>query len=114
MNKVIKDNKVAVIISGEYGGGFWTNGGSLYPESIFDPVLVALVLEKNYIEIYNYIKQNYPNIEVDHFWSKTQDGIPIVNYLTVNWIDQGAEFLILEYDGREYIEIKHEVEWIRA
>lgn len=114
MKKFIKDNRVAVIVSGEYGGGFWTNGGNLYPESIFDPVLVALVLEKNYVEIYNYIKQTYPSIGIDHYWSKSTDGVSFINYLTVEWVDEGTEFIILEYDGREHVEVKQHFEWMKA
>ncbi len=46
MNKVIKDGKVAVLISYGYGAGFYSGGAPI--EAIFDPKLVELVESEDF------------------------------------------------------------------
>jgi hypothetical protein len=101
MNKIIRDGKVAVLISKNWGAGFHTWGAPL--ESIFDPNLVELVESKDYEGAEKYVKNTYPNIYTGG-----------VRDLVVVWIDEGEDFIINEYDGNESIQLKNKTEWITA
>ena len=101
MNKVIKDGKVAVLISYGWGAGFYTWGAPL--EAIFDPKLVELVESQDYDSGNEYVKNTYPGI--------TTLG---VEDLEVVWVDEGEEFTIEEYDGNESIQFKNKTQWITA
>ena len=101
MNKVIKDGKVAVLISYGFGSGFYTWGAPL--EAIFDPKLVELVESEDYDSANEYVKNTYPGV----YTGGVED-------LSVVWIDEGEEFIIEEYDGNESIQFKNETQWITA
>ena len=101
MEKVIKDGKVAVLISNDWGSGFHTYGAPL--EAIFNPQLVELIENKNYNEAMEFIKKTYPNVFVYD-----------ITRLHVEWVEEGREFYITEYSGLESIVFKDEVKWITA
>jgi hypothetical protein len=101
MEKVIKDGKVAVLISNDWSSGFHTYGAPL--EAIFNPQLVELIENKNYNEAMEFIKKTYPNVS----------GYDITG-LCVEWVEEGREFYITEYDGLESIVYKDEIKWITA
>ena len=101
MNKVIKDGKVAVLISYGYGGGFYTWGAP--PEAIFDPKLVELVESEDFDGAEEYVMNTYPVIYTSG-----------VGDLAVVWLDEGEEFIINEYDGSESIQFKNKTQWITA
>ena len=101
MNKVIRDGKVAVLISYGYGGGFYTWGAP--PEAIFDPKLVELVESEDFNGAEEYVTNTYP----DAYTGGVRD-------LVVVWIDEGEDFIINEYDGSESIQLKSKTQWIRS
>ena len=101
MNKVIKDGKVAVLISYGFGAGFYTWGAPL--EAIFDPKLIELVESQDYDSANKYVRNTY---------SKLYTGG--VEDLEVVWVDEGEEFTIEEYDGSESIQLKNKTQWITA
>lgn len=101
MDKVIKDGKVAVLISYGFGSGFYTWGAPL--EAIFDPKLVELVESEDYDGANEYVKNTYPGVYTGG-----------VGDLVVVWVDEGEEFIIEEYDGNESIQFKNETQWITA
>ena len=101
MNKVIKDGKVAVLISYGYGGGFYTWGAP--PEAIFDPKLVELVESEDFDGANEYVGNTYQGV----YTGGVED-------LVVVWIDEGEEFIINEYDGSESIQLKSKTQWITA
>ena len=101
MNKVIKDGKVAVLISYGFGSGFYTWGAPL--EAIFDPKLVGLVESEDYDSANEYVKNTYPGVYTGG-----------VGDLVVVWVDEGEEFIIEEYDGNESIQFKNETQWSTA
>jgi hypothetical protein len=101
MNKVIRDGKVAVLISYGYGGGFYTWGAPL--EAIFDPKLVELVESEDFDGAEEYVKNTYSGV----YTGGVED-------LEVVWVDEGEEFIINEYDGNESIQLKNKTEWITA
>ena len=101
MNKVIRDGKVAVLISYGFGSGFYTWGAPL--EAIFDPKLVELVESEDYDSANEYVKNTYPGVYTGG-----------VGDLAVVWVDEGEDFIINEYDGNETIQLKNKTEWITA
>lgn len=101
MNKVIKDGKVAVLISYGFGSGFHSYGAP--DEAIFDPKLVELVESENFDGAEEYVMNTYPDVYTGG-----------VGDLVVVWVDEGEEFIIEEYDGNESIQFKNETQWITA
>ena len=101
MTKVIKDGKVAVLISYGYGAGFHSWGAPL--EAIFDPKLVELVESEDFDGANEYVRNTYPGVYTGG-----------VGDLVVVWIDEGEDFIITEYDGYEGIQFKNETKWITA
>jgi hypothetical protein len=102
MNKTIKDGRVAVIYSPGYGAG-WSTWNPDYPDMVFDPGLVDLVLEGNKEKILAYVTLKWGNTNLQG-----------VDDLEVEWIAEGIEFVIEEYDGAETIVLKDEMKWICA
>ena len=101
MNKIIRDGKVAVLISSGFGAGFGSWGAPI--EAIFDPKLVELVESEDFDGAVKYVETTYP----DAYTGGVGD-------LRVVWIDEGEEFIINEYDGNESIQLKSKTPWITA
>ena len=103
MEKYIKDGKVAVLYSPGYGSG-WYTWNREYPELIFDVKVVEYVLKlKSQMSVAydtmvleNYLKNKYPEIYI---------GSNLVE-LKIEWIAEGEEFKIAEYDGSEYVKLR--------
>jgi hypothetical protein len=102
MNKTIKDGRVAVVYSPGYGAG-WSTWNPGYPEMVFDPGLVDLVLAGNKEKILAYITLKWTDAHMQG-----------VDNLEVEWIAKGVDFIIDEYDGAETIGFKDQMKWIRA
>ena len=102
MNKLIKDGKVAVLYSPGFGAG-WYTWNYKYPEIIFDPAIVKLVEKEKWAELDTYVTLKYPEI----YKGGMTD-------LQVEWIPEGTEFKVTEYDGNESIEYKENESWMIA
>jgi hypothetical protein len=102
MHKTIKDGRVAVLYSSGYGAG-WSTWNPGHPEMVFDPGLVDLVLAGNEEKILAYVTLKWPTA----FMGGVED-------LRVEWLPEGTDFMIEEYDGAENIIIKEKVTWITA
>ena len=91
MEKVIRDGKVAVLVSHGFGAG-WYSWNSEHQELLFHPKLVEMVEQKR-------------NEEIDDEWVKENLGIDIYasgsDGLTIYWLPIGTAFEIDEYDGSE-------------
>lgn len=98
VEKLEKDGKVAVLISGGYGAGWSTwVGGDKAEEALFDPVLAQMIIdEKPLDDLINTAKERYP----DGYYGGLRD------VMRVEWLDKGTKFMVDEYDGSERI-IKH-------
>jgi hypothetical protein len=103
INKVIRNGLVAVIISPEFGAGWWTWNRDRI-DMIFDPGLVDL-LERRQSEdkILAYATLKWPGAYLGG-----------IDDLTLEWVLEGTEFKINEYDGSESIELKESDNWITA
>jgi len=102
MNKLVRDGKVAVLYSPDYGSG-WYTWNTNHPELLFDPAIVQLVEEEKFDELKTYVTLKYPNIYEGGMWE-----------LKVAWIPEGAMFRVNEYDGDESIELKDDADWFTA
>ena len=101
MDRVIRDGKVAVLISPEYGAGWYT---SHYVEALlFDPTIVEWIEAGEHEKILSYVTLRYPG--------KYFGGL---HGLTIEWIPIGTEFQIDEYDGSETVRYKDRERWITA
>jgi hypothetical protein len=102
MNKTIKDGQVAVVYSPRYGAGWSTwNPGRF--EMVFDPGLVDLVESGDKEKILAYVTLRWGDANILG-----------VDDLEVEWIAEGTEFVIDEYDGAETIVLRDHMKWITA
>jgi len=101
MKKLIRDGKVAVLVSAGFGAG-WSTWNYEYPEILFDPVVAEMVdcEDINWDEIEKYCEEKYP----DGYFGGL-DG------LYVAWLPEGTAFRIHEYDGSETVEIRDKMKW---
>jgi hypothetical protein len=100
MNKLVKDGKVAVLYSPGFGAG-WYTWNYEYPDMLFDSGLVDLVLKGNKEQILAYVTVKWPNAYLGG-----------IGDLSVEWVNQGQQIKINEYDGSESIEYRDSDDWI--
>ncbi len=99
--KVIRDGKVAVLISRGFGAG-WSSWNLEFPDILFDPEIVAAVEAHDLGKVMTIAEAKYP-----HAYLGGADG------LCVEWIQQGTAFEVHEYDGAESIQYADR-DWIIA
>ncbi|MEN6413739.1 MAG: hypothetical protein ABFC84_13420 [Veillonellales bacterium] len=92
MEKVIRDGKVAILVSPGYGAG-WYSWNTEHEELLFSPKLVEMVEENR-------------TKEIDEDWIKENLGIENVycggaEDLLIFWLPVGTAFCVEEYDGSE-------------
>ena len=103
MKKLIKDGKVAVLISPGYGGGWSTWAFGDPDELLFDPVIAQMILDFADIdEIEQVVRLRHP--DENACMAGLED-------LKVYWVDQGREFIVEECDGAEIIRYKDGITW---
>lgn len=110
MEKVTNQRgEVAVIINNDYGAGFSTWNTS-YPEFLFHPTLVNLILQDRNSEITKELLVSLarPLIEDD------QPFLGSPSTLEVVWIKKGKLFRISEYDGLEKVSYADDYDFIEA
>jgi len=101
MNKLIRDGKVAVLVSPGYGAGWYTWHGN--EELLYDPSIVEWIEQGDLNKINTYLELKYPN--------DTSLGL---SDLEVNWVPVGAQFRIDEYDGAESLVLATNERWLTA
>lgn len=102
VNKLVRDGQVAVLVSPGHGAG-WSTWNAKQEEILFDPGIVVLVEQAKWEELDIYVKLKYPQI----YAGGLQD-------LRIEWLPEGTEFVVNEYDGSETLEIKSDIVWHRA
>jgi len=102
MEKVIKDGRVAVLYSPDYGAG-WYTWNTEHQDMLFDPTLVMFVESGDLDKAEAYATLKWPEAYVGG-----------LRDLKVEWIPEGTAFKITEYDGNESIEIRDGNQWIVA
>ena len=101
MNKLIRDGKVAVLVSPGYGAGWYTWHRN--EELLYDPSIVEWIEQGDLDKINTYLELKYPN--------DTSLGL---SDLEVNWVPAGARFRIDEYDGAESLVLETNEHWLTA
>lgn len=105
MEKLIRDGKVAVLISEGYGGG-WSTWNRRSTELLFDAtVVLAVEKELPFEDIEGYLTDKYPDAYLSDSAYKQ---------LVVYWLEQGTQFVVDEYDGLETLRLCSETEWVIA
>jgi hypothetical protein len=103
MKRVIENGKVAVLVSPNYGAG-WFSWHDV-EELLFDPVVVEMVRNDRHEEIDSYVARAYPDDNV--YTGGALD-------LMIEWVPMGQRFRINEYDGYESIVLESEEYWLTA
>jgi hypothetical protein len=106
MEKVIRDGKVAILISGGFGAGWYSWNDSEHKELLFHPKLVEMV-EENRTD------------EITEEWVEDNLGIKNVycggvDDLSIRWVPIGSRFFVDEYDGSESLIIIDTIDYIVA
>ena len=107
MEKVIRNGKVAVLYSGDYGVS-WFNSHNV-EELVFHPKIVELVEQNKRHEISEKFVAELLNID--------EDDCPYlggVDNLAIEWVDKGTVFRIHEYNGAEWIVRQDEDDFLTA
>jgi len=104
MNKVIRDGKVAVLVSRGFGAGWSTWGGEQYHETLlFHPKLIEMVEEERHSEITPEWMEKELGLDVSY--TGGTDG------LEIEWVPVGTKFVIDEYDGAESLRTIDDFYW---
>ena len=101
MKKLIRDGRVAVLVSPGYGAGWYSWHGN--EELLYDPSIVEWLEQNELDKIKTYLELKYPN-----------ETILGLEDLEVNWVPAGARFRIDEYDGAESLVLEKNEYWLTA
>lgn len=104
MEKVIRNGKVAVLVSRGFGAG-WYTWNMDYPQCLYDKKIVETVLRGATVK---QIKDLALERFGDGFYPGGADGLYIA------WLPIGTRFQIDEYDGAEGLLIADEQVWLVA
>lgn len=105
------EGNVAVLVSPGYGAGYSTNQLFNSDECVFDPFVVELVSKPGWYKKPDNLKVLSLYLENEYGEYFITEGI---EDLVVKWVPEGTKFRIAEYDGAEYIEVLHEIDWLEA
>lgn len=86
-------DQVAVIISPNYGAGWYTWNPD-YPDCLFDKDIAAALLNKDLYAAIDIASTKYP----DCYSGGLEDAVVV-------WIDIGTKFKVIAYDGYETLQI---------
>ena len=109
MDKVIKDGKVAVIISTNWGSG-WSTWNPEHPPLVFEPKVVQMILDGRQQEITEQWLMD--NLGVYGVYTYLPGGS--AEFLEVVWVPQGTRFMIQEYDGLESVILEEDLQLYTA
>lgn len=117
VEKVIRDDKVAVLISPGYGSGWttWNQDHKDVEQMLYDPDIVNALLDwKKEDGSRKFLEMRIKEI-ADAKYGQDPDGCFFGNGLRdveVVWVEKGRKFIIKEYDGAESIQFCDEIKWI--
>ena len=95
MEKVIRDGKVAVLLSAGYGSGWGSWNYGVHEVIMFHPKIVGMV-------------EDGREMDITEEWLEQELGLKDVytggrEGLYIEWVPEGTKFRIDEYDGAERI-----------
>lgn len=98
--KVVRDGKVAILVSRGHGAG-WSSWNSEHPDCITHPEIVAMVeREAPAAEIEAKASELWP----DGYWGGAEG-------LRIEWVAEGAQYRVDEYDGAESLDYNDAGYW---
>ena len=103
VEKFTRDGMVAVLISPGFGARWSTWNSQDNEILLFDKTLGEFVMagsDAGVVE--DYINSVFLDDEV--FMSGWED-------VSLRWVDEGTHFIVHEYDGSEYIQVRDDVDW---
>lgn len=103
MNKVIRDGRVAVLVSPGFGPGWSLRAGELDERKLFCPELVHAIeagIPKH---------QRY---EVANAVFGEDEYLGGIEQVRIQWVDVGRQFTVTEHDGSESIDFLDEIQWV--
>jgi len=104
MNRLIRDGNVAVLYSPGYGAGWSTWADTEIREAVlFDPAMVELVEAEKWEELKAFVALKYPTL----YTGGLED-------LHIEWMPQGTQFIVEDYDGNESITRRDTTDWYIA
>jgi hypothetical protein len=96
MNKVVRDGKVAVLISPGFGAGWYTWNRD-HKDLLFHPRLVELVEQKRHDAITDELCEEL--VGSDYICTGG------AHDLVIEWLPEGTAFRVEEYDGSETLTV---------
>ena len=101
MNKLIRDGKVAVLVSPGYGAGWYSWHRN--EELLYDPSIAEWVEQQAFDKVLTYMELKHPDV----YCGGLED-------LEVNWVPAGDRFRIDEHDGAESLVLETNERWLTA
>ena len=104
MEKFKQGNMVAVLVSRGFGAGWSTWNHEYKEQMMYDPEIVQLFLDDAGDDaIVKVAEAKWPNAYLGG-----------VDGLSIEWMSEGTEFIIEEYDGSESVAYKEHTPWMKA
>ena len=101
MNKLIRDGKVAVLVSPGYGAGWYSWHRN--EELLYDPSIVEWVEQQAFDKVLTYMELKHPDV----YCGGLDD-------LEIKWVSTGDRFRIDEHDGAESLVLEKNEYWLTA
>lgn len=98
MQKVIRDGKVAVLVSPGWGSGFSTE----IDEEDYPEIRAQAVFHPRWVQWVEEGKKEDPERIKALVWGVDKFFVDTTN-LTIEWVDEGTWFTIRQVDGHEFI-----------
>lgn len=100
MSRLVRDGKVAVLVSPGYGAGWYTSNKE-FPECLFDADIAKIVLGE--------VVGNIEDVAYEKYGEEFYLGG--FDQLKVEWVLIGDRFRIKEYDGSESLILAEDDDW---
>ncbi len=100
--RVIRDGKVAVLYSPDFGAGWSTWAGDNKLWALFAPAVVEWVESGKDGDIDEIVKAELGD---DYLYTGG------AYQLVIAWLPEGTKFIVNEYDGNESIQVQHDDYW---
>ena len=95
MEKVIRDGKVAVVLSAGYGAGWGSWNYGVHEVIMFHPKIVQMVEDEREMDITEEWLEK--ELGLEGIYAGGREG------LYIKWVPEGTKFRLDEYDGAESI-----------
>lgn len=97
MEKVVRDGKVAIVLSAGYGAGWGSWNYGVHEVIMFHPKIVQMVEDGREMDITEEWLEKELGLEGVCLYTGGREG------LYIEWVPEGTRFRIDEYDGAERI-----------